>query len=487
MRRATFQWAISVADELTSAGHGPRKRRRGRTISGPEQLDQRIVPAGSGGGQSDITTWTNGAGTGLWSNPKNWNNGLPSPIMVAVLAPVNGQSGTITYDPAVPQEDQTIGGLTTSSNFQGTLALAAGFPLTVSSVPNSSTGFQWTVPASITQATANDILIITGGGTAANNVWSNGSIGNTTTQGEVDIKGATTLQITGSASTLGDNLIIGADSFGGSTVEFYNQGQTLNLTNNAGILVQQDTDDGNPPNQILFDTNENQIGMANVGLSGSASSFIDNFGTITRSNPGTYQINVPIKNEVGQVYNGQLVVQSSTLYVSGQSPKTAGYAVDQVGGITILASGGTLQVPATNGYLMSGGDLYTQGSGNDTITGAVNVTGGTIEVSQDNPSNYGTLVVNGGMSWSGGTFQAYVNGTTSNQQTQLEVTGILSLGSGAILNMNWVGSINEGTWTPIAAPSPSYISGTLTFNGGGVFTIDYVGSPVTSIQVTANE
>jgi hypothetical protein len=136
---------------------------------------------------------------------------------------------------------------------------------------------------------------------------------------------------------------------------------------------------------------------------------------------------------------------------------------------------------------MSGGQFLTQGAGNDTMTGSFTVQGGTIIVSQDNPSNYGTLVVNGPMSWTGGTFQAYVNGSTGGQQTQLQVTGNLFVQSTDTLQINVVGNLTAATWTPITASGAQGIQGTLTLDASAFFTIYYVGGPPpTSIQLTAS-
>ena len=386
MCRTSLNWAKAVADVLISAGQGPRNRRRGRPILGLEQLGERIVPAHL----ASTTIWNDTDRNHLWSDADNWSAGLPTASNVAVFNQTYSifSSDDATFDNTVATANQTVAGIQTVNDYLGTLSLVGGFPLTVSSTSDTNTGFQWTTAASISQSTASDVLIITGGGTAANNVWGNGTIGLTTTQSNVYLNGGTTLRITSNASTLGDNLIVGEDLDGGSTVEFYNQAKTLTLNNNAGILVSDNTSDVTAANQLQFDTDVTQVGTDPMGLdAASSNSFIDNFGVITRSNNGTYQTGVPIKNDVGTYYSGVLDVKTS-LWVSGQSAsKTAGYAVDQVGGQTILENGATLQTPTTNGYFMSGGQLLTYGSGNDTITRAVKITGGTIEVSADTPSS----------------------------------------------------------------------------------------------------
>ena len=374
--------------------------------------------------------------------------------------------------------------------------MVSGKSLTVTSSAATNTGFQWNTPASISQSSTNDILIINGGGTAANNVWGNGSIGVTSTQGNVYINGYTTLQITGSASTLGDNLIIGQDGNGASTVEFYNQTATLQVNNSAYIQAADDTNDGPGPNQILFDTDLVHTGgtiSKGLGLASPSTtdSFIDNYGAITRNNPGMFQIDLPIKNEAssdGSTTHGELDLQSD-LWVSGQSSnKTANYSVDQVGGETILDHSGTNTggLKTLAGFRMDAGQLLTYGGGDASIgitnahAIALNITGGTVDISADDHTQYGSLLT-GKTSWTGGTFDAYVNGSDNTKQTQL-VTGDATLGAGADLNVTALGDDPQQlTWTVVSANT---ITNTLTFDSAALFDINYAGTPTSSIQVT---
>ncbi len=476
---ATWQWGASaVANVLTSAGRTPRNRRRGRVISGPEPLDERIVPA-------QVTNWTNASPThnGLWSDPNNWDNGVPNRGLIAVLQPVGGVSGTIVYDNAVPAPNQFVAGIKMQNGFNGTLSMAAGFPLTVDSdATDSTTGFKWSTTASISQATPGDVLIITGGGTAANNQWGAGTIGSTPVQGNIFIIGGTTLQITGSASTLGDNLIVGQDGAGSSVLEFNNQTSTLTMNNNAYIMVSDAVGSEASANQLLFDTDVTQPGTASNGLdhaANSGDSFIDNFGTITRSNAGTYQINVPVKNDAGQYYSGVLDVQSP-LWVSGQSQnKTANFSVDQVGGETILdtthTTPATLQVSAT--FFMNAGQLVTYGSsknaqimGSGAMTTAVSIYGGTLTISADDPAAYGGLLVtNGSMFFSAGTWVAYVNGSDQTKATTLNVNGSITFGPGAHLQVKTPDGSNPNSGLNWALLFYQSVTNAMFFDSGALY------------------
>ncbi len=194
------------------------------------------------------------------------------------------------------------------------------------------------------------------------------------------------------------------------------------------------------PNQLLFNGDTTPTGKVTQGLSTTcADSFIDNYGKIIRSNNGTFDTGLPIKNETSASgWTATLDVQSN-LRVSGYSTdKTAGYGVDQVGGNTILENGSTLTVA---GFFMSAGDLLTYETANATIafpTGSgysgrlVTVTGGTMQFSADNTAQYGSLTVAGTMTWTGGTFQDYVNGVTAQTESQLIMQDLLTLGAGRI-------------------------------------------------------
>jgi hypothetical protein len=386
--------------------------------------------------------------------------------------------------------------------------MVAGFALTVAgNSSDTDTGFKWG-SGNISQSTANDVLIITGGGagiggalgpsagssgggsTTSNNIWSGGTIGSTTTQSDVYINGGSALQITQNASALGDNIIIGQDNEGGSTLEFYNQRSTLQVNNNAGLQTASTSNDLATCNQILFDTDVTQSGMASKGLgTTSADSFIDNYGQIIRSNAGTYQTDLPIRNEPPQTGEdkGLLDLQSS-LWISGSSAnKTANYSLDQEGGTTLLENGSSLNVNKST--LIKGGYLQTYGAAQATIQTAdnrnspqaLNFQAGTLDISADNHALYGSLKITGDMSWTGGTFECYVNGVQEQQQTQLAISGGLTTNAGAHLHMNVIGQLTSGFyWSPVTFGT---LTGTLTFDSGNLFTIAYNAS---SITVTAN-
>lgn len=234
--------------------------------------------------------------------------------------------------------------------------------------------------------------------------------------------------------------------------------------------------------------------MATKGLGVmSGNSFIDNYGIIIRIAAGMYQIELPIRNN--STYDGHpatLDVQSD-LWISKSLAATANYSVDQEAGKTILESSATLKC---RGVLIVAGALQTYGGGAPTIskdtgftTTLLTVTGGTITISADSGEDYGALVVNGDMSWTGGTFEAWIDGDTANTQPQMFVEGNLTVSSGAHLHINVVGDLTSAMdWRPIRATL--YITGTLTFDSSTLFDIFYTianvpGNPVIAIDVTS--
>ena len=424
-----------------------------------QQLDDRIVPA------APTTTWAPAGVDDLWSNAANWTNGLPDATKVAVFS---GMTDGCIFDNTVQAVNQTVLGLQSENGFTGTLQMTGGFGLTVlASRTDLTTGFQWG-SGTISQSSLQDVLIIAGGG-GANNQWSGGTICNPIAQSNLYINGASTLQITGNAQALGDNIIIGQDGGGGSVLEFLNQARTLSVTNNASIQVSAiavrgdertgpysaPVSYGQPaqsPNRLLFDTDTTQIGMAHKGLSrDNTSSFIDNFGTITRSNLGTLQIDLPIRNEAN---SPALLDVQSNLWISGRAPNgTANVAVDQEGGTTRLGTSATLTCRGfvlNNGVLQSAGPLVGATiAADDSYRGTLlTVNGGTVSM----PSISARLTVNGDMLWTGGTLDAWIDGSHELQQSRLMVAGQLTMpaNSQATLHVDVTGELLADLgWSPI--------------------------------------
>jgi hypothetical protein len=472
----------------------PPKSRRGQADLQVERLDDRIVPA-------QLTYWTDGSGDHSWSNADNWDNGIPDPTHVAVFSGTTTRTGT-GADPGsgdtilfgfgdnnpppghgASNDDcnydggsgPVVAGIRSEQGYFGTLRLISGSALTISAaVGDPSTGLQWTT-GNIFQSAAGDALVITGGGTGTNNSWTGGTINTSTAQSNLYLNGYSSLQISGSAAALGSNIIIGGDGNGGSTLEFAGQTSTLQVNNNAYILVSNTTSDVGP-NRLLFSTDVTQPGTATRGLAtGSVDSFIDNYGMVVRSGAGSYQSDLPIKNEAGS-YHGAVLDLQSGLRISGRSAnKTANYSVDQEGGKIIFENGTTLQA---QGVLMAAGQLLTYGAAQANITADAGftgpllwVTGGTMQFAADDPTLYGSLRVQGDMGWGGGVYEAYVYGGTGGQGSLLKVDGTLTLGQNAHLHINVVGSLtSQLVWYPIEWGN---WNGGLTFDSDGQFTISY--------------
>jgi hypothetical protein len=305
-----------------------------------------------------------------WSDASCWNNGLPDATKVAVFNSAN--SGSCVFDSTVLAANRTVAGLQINSGYNGSLTLSSGNTLTISSLSNdNTTGFKMlSSTASISQQSADDIILITGGGDGTYNKWSGGSIAGPA-QSKIYINGSSTFlitQVAGSGGSLGDNIVVGQDNMGTCTLAFNGQTATLSVTNNAGILISDATNDGaTAPNQVLFDGDTTGVGTVAQGLSTSCSdSFIDNFGKIIRSNAGTFDTGLPIKNETsGSGWTAKVDLQSD-LKVSGWSgSKTAGNSVDEEGGEVILENGKTLTV--SHGFIMNAGQLETYGQAKCTI------------------------------------------------------------------------------------------------------------------------
>jgi hypothetical protein len=198
----------------------------------------------------------------------------------------------------------------------------------------------------------------------------------------------------------------------------------------------------------------------------------------TRESAGLYKIDLPIRNESASV----LDVTCPLNVTSASASKTAGYSIDQEGGRTIIENGTTLTVG--KGFLMKAGSLNTYGTAQCTIslgTGSiVNVQGGTMNFANNLLGAYGSLAVFGGdMSWTGGTFVAWVDGQNFDNFDSLKVVGNLSLGSGAHLEIHVNGALTQGfNYYPVSVGGGgNKISGTLSFDSGNLFNIYYEPQP----------
>jgi hypothetical protein len=248
------------------------------------------------------------------------------------------------------------------------------------------------------------------------------------------------------------------------------------MLNDAGILVGSAV--GGLQNFLDFTTDTTQFGYPSYGTkSTSTEAFIDNFGTVYRSSAGVYKIDLAVRKEVGGFLD---VVNASGNSVATQleitqanASKTHGVSFDQEGGETDLVKGAVLAVD--QGMYMGGGNLFTLGTATSKIVPGsgtnVNVVAGAIQISQDNTANYGVLEIQGAMSWTGGTFNCYINGTSGNQQDQLKVDNALTLGTSAHLSITANGGPNAGLdWYPVTYASRT---GTLTFDSSGTYNIAY--------------
>ncbi|MBI2807098.1 MAG: hypothetical protein HYX68_19125 [Planctomycetes bacterium] len=351
--------------------------------------------------------------------------------------------------------------------------------MTVARISNdTTTGLKW---ASGTISTGTDAVLNINGGDEAYNTWKGGIIGDTMMSGGyMYVNGGATLRISHEPLALAANIIIGQDGAGGSTLEFNGQTGALGVYQSAFIRIADTTDDAGP-NRLLFSGDVTAVGTVSHGLQKAAGAtnnpYIDNFGTIIRSNSGEYRSDLPIRNN-SSYYPATLDLQSS-FRISGNKDftNTESYvSVYQAAGKVILRGASSL---TCQGILMIGGDLQTYGGEGASLSkdagyngNLLTMSGGTITVSADDPSTYGKLTINGNLVWTGGTFQAYVNGGDEDERTWLDIAGNLTLGAGAHLNINSVGALSQGNWyIPIKYGGTR--TNTLTFDSGDLFSIYY--------------
>jgi hypothetical protein len=332
-----------------------------RCRPGLEALESRLAPADL------IRTWTGGGGDDLWSNPANWDTGVPENDDHVRIAATDA-SAQVVFDPSVAGSGVTIKSLTSDganpigeplritgdtlvlSGAAGAGPFAVGAGLTVSGLSPQLIGV---VVAE--SALAVDALTLSGGtftgsgavaiGTALN--WTSGAMAG----------GGTTTIPTGATATLSSSSL----KILGRTL--VNQG-TINYT---GSIFRFGTapEVGTLDNEGVF----NITGGGALQQTGvNAPHAFNNSGTLNRSGSGLSQIEAISFNNTGTVN-----VLEGTLRLDGGGSSTGGTFAVAGGAVLQFNSNYTLDAATT--VSGAGAGLFTAGT--VTVDGAYTLTGPT--------------------------------------------------------------------------------------------------------------
>jgi len=429
------------------------------------------------------TTWTDGNSN--WSNPSNWDSGVPT---ASANACITDGTSTVTLDTA-----GSVASLQLNSN--NTLSFNPGTSLTVNGTQIVNAGgigvnggggsnTYLYAPANTALSGAGTLTLDTtttnGGGNAY--LWlSSGAtldnVGNTI-QGEGTIYNSGATLINEAAGTINANSA-GSPLISALTVEYgrVNNAGLMEATNN-GVLQLYDTDLYNSGGSIaangsgasvqlqgtviLGGTLTNNGGAFLGTSSGHAAALDGNAGAITLN--GTYTSDFGSSTDLyGTINNtGNLLVHGGGGYYTTLFATTAPT-------LTTLTGGGTLSLytTTTNGggisdlYLYGGGTLDNvnnsiQGEGIIDNSGTLNnEAAGTINANSTGSALTNTLALEYGTVNNAGVMEA-----TNNGVLQLYETTVNNFGGGIAAN---------GLGASVQLQNSAILGGTLTNNGGAFF------------------
>ncbi len=419
--------------QLASGRRNRRRRRPERLSFRPyvTTLEDRSLPS--------TTTWTGLGSNTNWSNPANWNNGVPGAGDTAVF---NSSSGT--HNQAILDAAAAGAVAALDINWSGTLTLARSLSVT-----------QEMTLANGTVTGAGDL---TAGGSLT---WSGGTLSGT---GNTTVTQGATLTLSGGSKTLDHR------GFTNAGTGMWQGTGSFQITNGAVFL-----------NQGSFDDQNNQSVSDNAGTFTNSGTFTKSAGTGTTSFGTTFNNNGRVLVQVGTVNltNGgssggtfTVAAQATLQFGGGTSTLTPNATVSGAGLVNVTS--GTVNV---NGSLnVTGTTQVAGGTANfnhaAASLGTVTISNGTANFSTGAALTIATLTFSGGtltgsdnltvttLNWSGG-------GTMSGTGATIVPAGSghLNLTANANKTLNRT-LTNLGKWTYIGN---SGIGGTGTINNGGSF------------------
>ncbi len=472
----------------------------GGTASGAANIDDVFFESTSTGtlqNRNKLTTWSGGSSTD-WSDPLNWNNGVPTSTL-DVLIPnvatqptltVASESGDLTINSGATLTSagfqlsihgnftnngtanlssspivitgifaQTIGGFTTTGNVSmtktgGTATLSGN--LSCNSLILNGTGGTLNLGPALTHTFTGDITITAGTLVASS---SNIVVTGTGTQSiaTLNTTGNFSMTKTGGTATLSGNLNVNTITVNGS-------GGTLNLgagtthTITGDITLTAGTLTGNSANIILSGTSTQSI--AGFTTTGNLTT-TKTGGTATLT--GALSVNTLTINGTGGTLNlgtslshvitGNITVTVGTLNGGSSTVELSG---NLTGTFTAGAANVTLAGTGTQsiaGFTTTGNVLMTKTGGTATFTGNISVasltlngSGGTLNLGLARTHTFtGDIVVTAG-TLTGSTSNVTISGTATQSIAGFTITGTLSMtktGGTATLT----GNMNAGALT----------------------------------------
>ena len=370
-----------------------------------EALDDRLVPSAD--------YWIGAVSTDA-SDPANWSGWLPAAYDVLYFTgPPPGLPGfpppppvADCYGLSAPAGGGSYGGIWIASSYTATITF--GGAITTDTFDQA--GGEVSQPTSGTDLTVTNLFH-----------WTAGTLNSSSHLSTVTITGAATSALV--APTNGGTVNLGSsiELSGGAeatlkegTINVTNTGTELNINAGCGMLV----DPGADASAVFSSANVTFRGQININ---GEQSWLKVYS-------GRLDSLMPLKNS-----GGSLILLPNTLSTfQGEVDGVGdGPSVRQTAGAMYLYQGSILEVSdAAFGLIMSGGVLsiqLDQGFGPAEIIGDVKISGGDIvSGANDTGDNhlFGTLKVEGNVSWTGGTYRPFVGVASPENYDHWFATGL---------------------------------------------------------------
>jgi autotransporter-associated beta strand protein len=457
----------------------PRARAIGAVL---EALERRILMTwiGATSGTTDDTSH-------LYNDPANWAGGVIDNSFSGVTftanttlyfnAPVTtggsginlGYSGnfSLTFESAsTTTETLTLGG-GISGTFGGS-SVTFGDPSNQLDIDLGSTGQTFTIATGDTLSVLNTItdtgsLTVAGGGTLTLSGANTYSGGTTLSAGQLNINSATAIG-TGTFTINGgtiDNTSGSAIILSNNNPQVWNQSFTFNGTDNLNLGTGAVLMGGN----ITITTNAGELAVGgDIGDGGNGFKLTQSGsnGTLTLSGNNTFSGGTTFTSG-GTA--GQLNINSATALGTGTFTVNTGSTIDNTSGSAITLTdnnaihwNGNFTFAGSNDLNLGTGDVTMSSSHTLTVAGAALTFGGVISGSGDKATKNGggTLVLTGDNTYSGGlTLSA---GTIDINNAGALGTGTFTINGGAIDN-------TSGAFIDIDTANPITLGGSFTFEG----------------------
>lgn len=434
-------------------------------------------------------TFTNGAGTGLWSNASNWSGGVPTSSS-NVLITGTGTAASVTEDTNSTINNLTLGTgntLNTNTNIQLTVdggSISNAGAITVNG--GAATNSELYLGASTTLSGAGTLTLSTttaGGGntyltdsvsgitlTNQSTIQGDGIVGN---GGAIGLTNSGTVNANSNAGSFNAVLELDPAGIGGGAAGVTNTG--LLEATNSGVLDIQSTTVNNSSGNITASGSKATVELVSATVQG---------GTLNTTSGGLLETPGGNSATLDGSTHGAITLSTGSTYTSALSTGTTVLGTINNNG-TLQWNGGS----ATNTFMYIGGNTTLQGTGGQVNLSTTTAGGGNTyivdSVSGVTLTNANNLIQGEGVIGDGGAI-ALVNqsaGTINANSSGGTLNTTLEINPGnGVTNTGLLESSNSGV-LDIQSTTVNNANGHITSNGG---TVEFVSSTIQGGTLTQN-